>query len=220
METKKRLQLTPILILAILTFCCMAALTVYFKLNILEVLPLFISIVVLFLQTRVSRFAFLLGAINSVLYAAVFVHMTLYSQAAYSFLISFPFQIVTFLNWRKHTQKGVTEVRSFTAKGRILLISAMAALWLVLYAIFASLGSEYLVWDNTISVIGIVSTILGVLRYSEMALLSIPGRCCEVWLYGAMVMADPSKLVWLIYAVYCLICVIVTFFKMNRKKRR
>lgn len=220
MKTKTRLQLTPIKILAILIFCCMAFFSIYFKLGVLEVLPFFISIVVLFLQTRVSRYAFLVGALNSVLYAAVFWHMTLYSQAVYSFLVSFPFQIATFLNWQKHTEKGVTEVRSFSARGRVLLFAGMIALWTVLYVIFSAFGSQYLIWDNTISVLGIVGTILGTLRYSEMALLGIPGRICEVWQYSAMVQNDISRLPFLIYAIYCLICVIVTFIKMNAGKNK
>ena len=63
---------------------------VYYRPTLLMFLPLLISVGVLFLQSRVSRFAFLLGALNSIIYAASFWKMTLYTSSFYVLLFSFP----------------------------------------------------------------------------------------------------------------------------------
>ena len=63
------------------------------------------------LQARVSRYAFLVGGLNSILYTGAYLLMGLYTTAAYTFLTSFPLQMITFINRNKKTKAGVTELR-------------------------------------------------------------------------------------------------------------
>ncbi len=217
MKIKELKLFEPLKIYAAITFVMIAVGAVYFKLNVFKFLPLLISIAVMFLQSKVNRFAFLVGALNSVLYAIAGVYMTLYSTAAYAFFVSFPLQIITFINWNRNTHDGATETKRLNAKGRISMFAIMAGVWLILFAVFSGLGSPYLVIENTSSVIGIVTTVLCMLRYSEYAILQIVGGVIGLYLYIVMSIDDPSNLVWVVFQVYSKICTLVAFIRMNKR---
>lgn len=209
-------KLSPMVILASAEFIAVAILSVVFKVKIYDALPLLISAVVMFMQTRVNRYAFLIGGINSIIYALAYFYMKLYGLAISTFLLSFPLQIITFINWNKNTHKGTTEIKCFTFKGRVLLFVGMAAVWAVLYVVFSALGSAYLILDNTVTVIGVVATIICMLRYSEYAVLQFITSVVNVILFAVMTADDISKIIWLIYSVYCVICAAVIFSKTHK----
>ena len=194
----------------------------WFRLPLMRVLPLIISICVMFLQANVNRYAFLLGGLNSLLYAVAYCSMTLYPSAAYAVLFSFPLQIVTFFNWQRNTKDSETQTRSLSLKGRVLLGGAMLLSWIVLCLVFSVLGSKYLIWDNTTSVLGIVASILCMLRYSEYTVFQILGSMISIMMFGAMLKEEPSQIVWLIYTVYATICCVSALIKMSiaQKKQR
>ena len=73
--------------------------------DFLQILPLYVSLIVMILQIRVNRYAFLLGGLNSVLYAVVYFFYKLYGSALYSITVSFVMQIATFVSWGKHSYK-------------------------------------------------------------------------------------------------------------------
>ncbi|MBQ8868857.1 MAG: nicotinamide mononucleotide transporter [Oscillospiraceae bacterium] len=206
-------------IIAAVTFILIAVFSVIFNVNILNVLPLFISIFIMFLQSRVNRYAFLLGSINSILYAVAYFYMTLYSTALYALLVSFPIQIFTFFNWKKNTQNGRTETKSLSARARIIMFASMALVWLVFFLIFSAFNSTYLIFDNTISVIGIVTSILCAFRFSEYAILQAASTIANLILYGFMVSDDISKIVWLIFSIYSAMCSIIAFININKQSK-
>ena len=218
---KKKIQvISPLKILAFIVLIYLVFGTLFFRLHIANVLPLFFSVFIMFLQSRVNRYAFLIGALNSILYAVAYFYMTLYSSAAYALLISFPLQVITFLNWQKNTRQGVTDTRSFTKKGRFLLFLFMALTWTLLFILFSAFGSEYLVIDNTVAVIGIVATLLCTMRYSEYAALQVLAGCVNIALYSYMTFKDPGRSVWLVFSVYSTVCSSVAFIKMNSNNRK
>lgn len=212
--TKKRDFVTIIACIALVLICGGAF---YFKLSILEFIPLIISIAIMFLQANVNRYAFLFGAVNSVLYAIAYLNMTLYVSALYALLISCPLQVITFLKWQKHTQNKTTALKSMSSKNRLLLFTAMAAGWLLLYLLFAVFGSKYLLFDNTVAVIGIVASILCAMRYTEYALLQVLSGAISTLLYAFMLLDDPRKAVWLVYSVYAAVCSMIAFVKTTRR---
>ena len=84
---KKKIQvISPLKILAFIVLIYLVFGTLFFRLHIANVLPLFFSVFIMFLQSRVNRYAFLIGALNSILYAVAYFYMTLYSSAAYALL--------------------------------------------------------------------------------------------------------------------------------------
>ncbi len=56
---------------------------VIWKAAVWRILPLYVSLFVSFLNSRVDRRAFLIGGINSILYAIVYVSYGLYAMAAH-----------------------------------------------------------------------------------------------------------------------------------------
>ena len=218
---KSKIQtIYPLKILAFFVLIYLVFGTFFFRLHIANVLPLFVSVVTMFLQSRVNRYAFLIGALTAVLYAVAYFYMTLYSSAAYALFISFPLQVITFFSWQKNTRQGVTNTRSFTKKGRLMLFLFMALTWTLLFILFSALESEYLIVDNTVAVIGIVATLLCTMRYSEYAALQVLTNCISIVLYSYMTFKDPGKSVWLVFSLYSMVCSSVAFIKMNSKKGR
>ncbi len=217
---KSKIQvISPLKILAFFVLIYLVFGTFFFRLHIANVLPLFVSVVIMFLQSRVNRYAFLIGALNSILYAVAYFYMTLYSSAAYALLISFPLQVITFFSWQKNTHQGVTDIRRFTKKGRLGLFLFMALTWTLLFILFSALESEYLIVDNTVAVIGIVATLLCTMRYSEYAAFQVLTNCISIVLYSYMALKDPGRSVWLIFSVYSTVCSSVAFIRMNSKKK-
>ena len=206
--------------IAAITFVLILVLSVVFKPEILTVLPLFVSIIVLFLQSQVSRYSFLIGTFNSVFYAVAYYLMGLYSLCAYALLVSTPITLCTFLLWNKNTTNGETKTRSMTAVQRLLLFGSMALVWVVLFAIFSAFDSSYLVLDNTLSVLGIAASILCVFRLSEYAVLNVVSGVVNIVLYSVMVSDDISKIVWLVFTVYSATCSVMAFINMTRREKK
>jgi len=218
-KTLKQMLLDPIKIFAAAVAVTIGVLSVIFKIHPLLALPLFVSVVISFLQSKVNRYCFLIGAINAIFYAAAYYIMTLYSTAAYALLISFPLQAVTFITWNKKTSGGETQTRKMSARTRILLAISMIAAWVILYLVFHSLGSDYLIFDNTITVIGIVGTIIAAMRFAEYAFIKVASDCINIALYITMMITDHTNVIWLIFTVYSATCAMIAFIKMNKAKK-
>lgn len=218
MNIKKMLKL-PLMWIALAMLVCIITCGIIFKTHPIKVIPLCISCFVMLLQANVNRYAFLLGGLNSIIYAASGISMQLYANALYSFAVSFPLQIVTFINWKKNTKDGQTETKRLSAKNRALGVGMMLGLWAGLYLIFSGLDSPYMVLDNTASVLGLVTTVLCMLRYSEYAILQLVGGCFSLATYIQLTADDVSNIVWIIYTGYSLACTAISFINMSRQNR-
>jgi len=84
---------------------------IIFKQDFWRMVPLFVSLFIAFMNTRVNRYAPLVGGLNSVLYALVYFSYGLYSSAAYAFFVSMTLQMVTFIRWNKKPLGNSTELR-------------------------------------------------------------------------------------------------------------
>lgn len=218
MKIKRVLKL-PLTWIALAMLVCIITCGIVFKTHPIKVIPLCISCFVMLLQANVNRYAFLLGGLNSIIYAASGISMQLYANALYSFAVSFPLQIITFINWKKNTHNGQTETKRLSAKSRIFGVGMMLGLWAVLYLIFSGLNSPYMVLDNTASVLGLVTTVLCMLRYSEYAILQLVGSCFSMATYIQLTVDDISNIVWIIFTGYSLVCTVISFINMSRQNR-
>ena len=61
-------------VLILVTFLFLTASGILFKQSFLRMIPLYISLIVGLLQSNVNRYAPLIGGINSIIYAAVFMY--------------------------------------------------------------------------------------------------------------------------------------------------
>ncbi|MBE7057232.1 MAG: nicotinamide mononucleotide transporter [Ruminococcaceae bacterium] len=207
-------------ILAIIATLLLIAGHIIFKPEWYVVFPLYISMIVKFLNSNVSRYAFLLGGINCIFHGIASIALTLYSTAACAILLLLPLQIITFINWSKHTQDGVTEIKRFSNKGRVLLFGVLLAGWAILYFIFSFLNSSYIFLDNTATVLSVAAIVLSLLRYSEGFLLSLAEVVVNVILFIQVTVKDPDEPaapIWLVFYIYSVICVIIGFVKMNKR---
>ena len=135
----------PFYVLMAITFVLLTIARFYCKQPLLRTLPLYISLVVGFLQSRVNRYAPLIGGFNSLLYAYVYYYFGLMAMAAYALLFSCPLQLITFLQWHKRAYKHSTVFRCMTTKQRIWTTTICIACWLVTYAILKAIGSSSLI---------------------------------------------------------------------------
>ena len=89
----------------ILMGCTAVLITVaglFYQQSFLRILPLYISLVVGMLQSRVNRYSYLIGSMNSLLYGVVYFYYNLYASAFSALLFSFPIQLLTFIRWNKN----------------------------------------------------------------------------------------------------------------------
>jgi len=200
------------------SFCLIIAGIIYFRPEPLMFLPVIISALVMFLQSRVNRYAFFVGAINAVLYTIAYIKMSLYATAAYALLVSGTLQVLTFINWSKHTDKNETEIKSMTWSLRIKLLTGMALMWSLIYLVFKQFNSEYLILDSGITVLGIIATILCTLRFKEYIAFQILTKISSFITYALMVSTDPSRIIWLISATNGIICSIIAILSINGRK--
>lgn len=183
-------------------------------------IPLLVSAVVMFLQSRVNRYAFLIGAINSILYAIAYIKMSLYATALYAITVSCLLQIVTFINWQRYTTPKETKLRKMSGKVRGILFGGMLAGWLLLYLIFLRFNSQYLLLDNSVAVLGTISTILCALRFKEYTFLQVVGSIIGIITYILMLNEDPSRIIWVVSSANAIICACIAWINMNKQEEK
>jgi len=193
----------------LITFIAVVTSAIVFKLSFFKLLPLCISLVVMFLSAQVSRYAFLLGGVNSILYAVSYFSMTLYTSAAYALAISFPLQIITFINWHKKSTGAKTELRRLSRLQLTVSVVLFAAAWVALFFIFFFMGSSYMILDNTSSLLGVAVTILTLLRFKEYAPLQIVSGILTLVLHISVFIDTPSQLPYVIFSLYSIICTVI-----------
>ncbi len=207
------------LIYEIIVLFLMIAGIVYYRPPALTYISLIISMVVMLLQSKVNRYAFFVGAINSVLYSVAYTKMQLYATALHALAFSCPLQFVTFFNWNRNTNKNKTELREMTTKTRLKTIGIMVGGFLILYLIFYKMNSQYLLLDNCISILGSVTAVVCMLCFKEYIFLQI---LCNIFSFVTFVMmldTDPSRIIWVINYTNAIICSCMAFKNMNLSKK-
>ena len=180
---------------------------IIWKQSFIRILPLYISLTVMLLQSRANRYAPLIGGLNSILYIFTYIYLGLYASAAYALLFSFPVQLLTFVRWSKRAYKNSTRFRSMTQKQRIILLLAFAASFCIIFAILSVLDSSYQFVDSLSSLTGAVVSILTMFAFVEYTWLMIP-NCILGIILNVMTMIDhPEQITYLIYSVFSLVCV-------------
>lgn len=215
-----------LVVLVCITFTSVTATGFYFGSPIWRILPLWVSHVIMLMTTKANRYALLLGGLNSILYAAVYFHLTLYSSALYALLFSFPMQVISFVNWNKDAYKHSTVFKRLTSKGLSLVCLVCVAVWCFLTFAWPVVGSafgfeasQYMYLDNATSILGIVSTVLCTLKYVDYPLFSIVSGIIGLFLNINVVMNDAAHTPYLIYGIYSLICVFKGYIYMIKLHR-
>ena len=198
------------------TFCLILAVGILTKQHPLFMIPLFVSLIVMALQSEVNRIAFLVGGINSCIYAAVYVSMGLYASAASALLFSCPFQLVAFFNWKRKAYGKATVFKKLSTRMRVILGVASVLIFGVVQAILMWLGSNYAVLDNISFVNGVLVNVLSVLAYIEYIYLQFAGGFLTIALNVQVMLSKPAHSTYLVFSLYSLYCLAVAFRNVRR----
>ena len=217
---KKKFEYTKkdiiILILMVCTGVLITVAGIYYKQSFLRILPLYISLIIGMLQSRVNRYASLLGSFNSLLYGAVYIYYSLYGSAFSALLFSFPIQLLTFIRWNKNKWEHSTVLRKLSLKQRLLIaagyIVALVAMWIVLPLI----GSQYVFLDSVTNLLGILIYFLTMFAFVEYTFLMVINGVIGTVLYITMLNDTPEMATYLIYSVYSFICIVFAFFEAKK----
>jgi nicotinamide riboside transporter PnuC len=160
-------------IIIIITGIAILATGILTKQHFFLMVPLFISLFVMSFQSEANRYGSLMGAINSLIYTAAYTYMGVYGSAASALLLSFPMQLMTFFNWKKHAYKKTVIFKQMSNKMRVASTVGVLALWAVTALILYKLKYEYAIFDSILFLLGIIVSVLTMLAYIEYTYLWI-----------------------------------------------
>ena len=199
-----------------ITFISYIVCWIFLRVSFVKILPLFVSLFVVMLQAKVNRFGYLLGGLNSILYAIIYISAGVYASAASALLFSLPMQIVTFLRWQKHAYKESTVLRRMSRKGRMLCAGAFLFVWGITLTTLTLLGSEFAFLDTSVSLLGVLVSILTMLAFVEYAPLWLVSNALSLVLNLQLTLSDISFFPYAIAGVYNLICTIISVFNVAK----
>lgn len=186
------------------------------KQNFFLMVPLFISLFVMSFQSEANRYGSLMGAINSLIYTAAYTYMGVYGSAASALLLSFPMQLMTFFNWKKHAYKKTVVFKQMSNKMRVTSTVGVLALWAVTALILYKLKYEYAIFDSILFLLGIIVSVLTMLAYIEYTYLWIVQAVVGLFLNVQMIINDYSQTTYFVYGIYALYCVICAFINVRK----
>lgn len=209
----------PLIIGMAFTAAGITAAGLLFHQSFFRILPLYVSLVIGLLQSRMIRYASLMGGVNSILYALVYAGYHLYASAAYALLVSCPIQIVTFIRWSRKPWGQSTVFRELSARQRIVTGAVFAALLVGLGIALPRIGGEHSFLDSAVTLLGILTSVLTMLSYKEYALPMAVGCGVSTALYVAMLPEHPEQTTYLVFSLYSLTCCTLAFFRIGKLYR-
>ena len=189
---------------------------ILFNQSFIRILPLYVSLFVGVLQSRANRYASLLGGMNSILYALVYVYLGLYASAGYAILFSFPLQIMTFILWSRRKQGESTKFRKMSWGCRILVLIGYLTCFAILRAVLQAAGSSHQLLDNLTSLTGILISVLAMFAFVEYTWLMLPSGMLGIVLNFATMQTNPEQITYVVYSFYSIICVTIQFFRVRK----
>lgn len=203
-------------ILLIVSVIAITVTGILFRQSLVRIFPLYISLIIDMLQSKASRYSYLLGGLNCIIYTVAYVSLGLYATAASTLLFSCPVQLVTFWRWSRRSYKQSTEFRNLKPVhwlvGGIVFIICFITIQFVLKVA----NSSYPTLDNLSTLISLVVSLLSLLSFREYSWL-MPVTCLiNLILYFVMAMDDLAQITYLIYAMNSMTCVIMQFFSVRK----
>ena len=190
-----------------------------------KVLPTLNTLVILLLSARVDRRSFLLGGLNAALYGIGYLGEGLYFSVINCLLVSMPLQVFSFFNWKKHADGNSTKLRTLGWKGEILVISSTVIGCLLCHWFLLPFftGEKQAALDIFLFVIGLVITVLSMLRYVEAPYYNLISSAANLTMWTLICAGNIADLNYLIMAAYSLFRVVqsvVTWTKQYQKSQK
>ena len=200
----------------ICTAVLITATGIRYEQNFLLIMPLYVSLIIGMLQSRVNRFAPLIGSMNSIVYGAVYIYFKLYGSAFSAFLFSCPIQLLTFIRWNKNKSGESTVLRKMSNKQRLGLALGFPASVGILWAVLPLLGAEHVFLDSATTILGILIYFLTMFAFIEYPFFMIINGIINIILYITMLKDTPEIATHLIFSVYSFICTIFAAFEAKK----
>ena len=189
---------------------------IYYKQSFLRILPLYNSLIIAMLQSRVNRYSNLFGSINSLLYAAVYFYYGLLASAFQAILFSFPMQLITFIRWNKNKWEKSTVLRKLSWKQRIILSVCYAATLFIMCKVLPLFGAKNVFLDSATNILGVFILFMTMFAFVEYTFCMIVNGIIGIILYIPMLSETPDILPFLIFSVYSFICIVFAYFEAQR----
>ena len=189
---------------------------ILFKQAIINMIPLYVSLVIGLLQSRASRYSYLLGGLNCIIYTIAYISLGLYATAISTLLWSCPIQLVTFWRWSRCSYKHSTEFKSLRPIHWILGGIVFVICFLLIQFVLQSANSQYPTLDNLATLISLAASLLSMLSYREFSWLMLVTCALNLFLFFVMTLDDPAQSTYLVYAINSAICVVGQFFSVRK----
>ena len=197
-----------------------------FKQKWYKVLPTLNTLIILLLSARVDRRSFLIGGLNAAFYSIGYFTEGLYFTVINCLLVSMPLQLFSFFNWRNHADGNSTKLRTLGWKGEAVVVSSTVVgcqlcYWLVLP--FFEGKQQQPALDIFLFVIGLVITVLALLRYVETPYYNLISSLANFVMFALVCAKNIANLNYLIMAAYSLFRVAqsaITWTKQYQKNQK
>ena len=172
--------------------------------SFIKTLPTLITLVVLIMSVRANRYAFLVGAANSVLYAIAYMSEGVYFSAASAFLVSMPIQIFSFFVWRKHKSgKTKSKLAKLKCWQLVLVIAAIFPAWAGCYfGLGAFFEGNMALLDSLTFVLGIIISTLVAFRLIEGQYLNVVSCVIGLVMWILICIKSPNNVNFAIISFY------------------
>ncbi len=165
--------------------------------------PVCVSLVVMLFNSRANRWGFILGGLNSILYAVGYFMEGLYGSV-FSACFGAVMQFVTFFFWKRRAYGKATIFRRMKGKTEILFGIGFLVAWFVAALVLRRAGGTEFVLDSMSMLLGFVLPVLTMFAYLESLPLNLVNMAVSLTLWIRIVVAgNLANLTYLVYSVYC-----------------
>ena len=199
------------------------ALILYFAISrqqsFIKTLPTMVTLLVMLLNARANRYTFLLGGLNSAIYGYVYFTEGLYFSACLALIVSFPLQMISFFNWKKHAKnKTGTDFVCLSVKKTVLVLLTLLPAWAAAYFGLGSVvGGNYPVIDCYVFVAGILVTVLSALRIIQSPYINAVSCVLSLVMWGMITAQNPENINYVFISLYNLIMVVESAIVWTKK---
>lgn len=216
------LEWVPIGLCAVAILVC----AFVFKQKWYKVLPTLNTLIILLLSARVDRRSFLIGGLNAAFYGIGFFSEGLYFSVINCLVVSMPLQLFSFFNWKNHADGNSTKLRTLGWKGELISIGSIVigcqlCYWLLLP--FFGGGQQQAALDIFLFVIGLVITVMALLRYVETPYYNLVSSITSLTMWVLICVGNIANLNYVIMAAYSLFRVsqsAISWTKQYKKSKR
>lgn len=113
----------------------------------------------------------------------------------------------------------MTELRKMSGGVRLLVLLGFSLVWPAVYFTISSLpGATQSALDVTGTLIGLLVTVLSMLRFSEYAPLNLVSVAISLTTHTMIFLSDTSNITYVIYTLYSGICLTAAMIRMKKAK--